>query len=60
MNFEDYGALYDWCEELHRRLEEGRQAMTEEAFDAAFEGPFADILAAAMDVEDGWLKCEES
>ena len=58
--FADFGALYDACAELRARLNEARDALSDDAWDAAQSGPFAEILCAAMDVEYWVDKCEES
>jgi hypothetical protein len=57
--FADFGALYDACTELRARLNEARDAISDDAWDAAMEGPFAEILCAAMDVESWVDTCEE-
>jgi len=49
--FELYGALYECCTELKARLEEAREALSEEQWEALDQGPFGEILGAAMDVE---------
>lgn len=51
--------LQEANEELVKRLEEARQTISEEEFEAAMDGPFGEILCAAMDVEFVWLKCYE-
>lgn len=58
-NFADFGALFDACVELRSRLEEAREALSDEQFDAALDGPLSEILCAAMDVEFWVDKCEE-
>lgn len=58
--FADFGALYDACVELRARLVEAREAISDDAWETAQEGLFAEILCAAMDVEYWVDKCEES
>ena len=57
-SFHDLLALFNYCQELRDRLNEAREAMTDEEFDQAHEGPWADILCAAMDVEAALEDCE--
>ena len=49
--FNDMITLVENCQELMARLDEAREALTDEQFDEALDGPFGEILAAAMDVE---------
>ncbi|MFZ9131505.1 MAG: hypothetical protein ACO20M_06065 [Methylophilaceae bacterium] len=58
--FADFGALYDACTELRAALLAAREAASEAEWEALEEGPFAEILCAAMDVEWWVDKCEES
>ena len=58
--FADFGALYDACAELKAALVAAREAVGEAEWDAAGEGPFSDILCAAMDVEWWVDRCEDS
>jgi hypothetical protein len=57
--FSSLGMLFQACQELRDRLDEAREALTEDEFEAAYEGPFAEILCAAMDVEDVLEQCEK-
>lgn len=58
--FENLSNLFQACRELRDRLDEARDALTEEEFEAAYEGPFAEILCAAMDLEMVLEHCEAS
>ena len=49
--FDQITMLHEACVELHLRLEEAREAMTDEDFEAMCDGPAGEILCAAMDVE---------
>ena len=44
--------LIDLCQELARHLAEARERLTEEEFETLYDGPFDEILCAAMDIED--------
>ena len=57
--FDRITQLHEANEELVKRLEEARQTISEEEFEAVMDGPFGEILCAAMDVEYAWLKCYE-
>jgi len=50
-NLHDLIALLETCSELRDRLNEARETLTEEEFDALYETPFDAIVCAAMDVE---------
>ena len=52
----DVEQLDYWCNELVRRLQECRDRLSDEEFDKAHDGPFAEVLCAAMDVEDAYAK----
>ena len=52
--------LFARCQELRDRLNEAREALTDDEFEAAYEGPFAEILCSAMDVEAALERCEDS
>jgi len=56
--FQDLERLLETAHELHSRLEEARERLTEEQFEALYDGPFDEILCAAMDVEDALLECK--
>lgn len=59
----DYEALRDlfhFSNELCKRLDEARSALTDEQWDKHAEGDWADIICAAMDVEDAWINCDKS
>ena len=47
----DLISLVEYCDALRDRLEEAREAATDEQWDAFTDGPFGEILCAAMDVE---------
>jgi hypothetical protein len=59
-NFEDFGALYDWCGELQGALEKARTELSDAQWAEIEDSPFYEVLCAAMDVENAWLKCEGS
>ena len=48
----DMITLVEYCEELQRELQDAREALTDEQWDAMMDGPFGKVLAAALDVED--------
>jgi len=50
-NLHDLIALLETCSELRDRLNEAREALTDEQFEALYDTPFDEILCAAMDVE---------
>ena len=56
--FDDLSRLVETCHELRLRLNEAREKLTEEQFEALYDGPFDEILCAAMDVEDALLECD--
>ena len=43
--------LFEACQELRTELEAARAKLTNDDFEAALDGPWGDILSAAMDVE---------
>lgn len=49
--FDSLTMYHEAAVELHARLEEAREAMSDEEWDAANDGPLGEILCAAMDVE---------
>lgn len=57
-NFADFGALFDHCVELRARLEEARKVISDDDWAAMSDGPFGEILCAAMDVEYWVDECE--
>lgn len=59
-HFNKLAALFEACQELRDRLNEAREATTDEQFDALYDGHAGDILSAAMDVEALLEECEES
>lgn len=50
-NLNDLIELLETCGQLRDRLNEAREALTEEQFEALYDTPFDEILCAAMDVE---------
>lgn len=50
-NLNDLIELLETCGQLRDRLEEARTEVSDEAWDALQDGPFGEILCAAMDVE---------
>jgi len=56
--FHDLINLWEHCDELRDRLTEARMSLTDEQWDTACEGPFGEILCAAMDVEAALEDCE--
>ena len=52
--------LYYFANELCRRLAEARERLSDEEFEQAYEGPFDEIICAAMDVEDAWENCNKT
>ena len=59
-HIEKLAALFEACQELRGRLNEAREGMTDDEFDALYDGHAGDILSAAMDVEALLEECEES
>ena len=59
-HFNDLITLWEYCDELRDRLNETREALTDEQWDAATDGPFGEILMAAMDVESAFEDCLDS
>jgi len=51
-NLNDLIELLETCGQLRDRLVEARNEATDEQWDAFGEGPFGEILCAAIDVED--------
>ena len=56
--FHDLIALWEYTDALRDRLNEAREALTDEQWEAACDGPFGEILCAAMDVEAAFEDCE--
>ena len=52
--------LYYFANELCRRLAEARERLSDEEFDEVYEGPFDEIVCAAIDVEDAWENCNKT
>ena len=52
--------LFEHCQELRDRINEAREALTDEQWEAAYEGPFGEIIDAAVDLEAALEDCEES
>ena len=50
-NLNDLIELLETCGQLRDRLEEARRDADADAWDALQDGPFGEILCAAMDVE---------
>jgi len=48
---ENLTELLETCDQLRDQLEEAREALSDEAWDEMQDGPFGEILCAAMDVE---------
>lgn len=57
-SFYDLLNLFQHCQELRDRLNEARERLSDEQFEALYEGPFDEILCAAMDVEAALEECE--
>ena len=53
-------SLIDSCSELRDRLNEAREELTDAQFDKQQDGPWGEILCAAMDVEYELEKYEEA
>ena len=51
-NLNDLIELLETCGQLRNRLAEARVEATDEQWDAIIDGPFGEILSAAIDVED--------
>lgn len=51
-NLNDLIELLETCGQLRDRLAEARVEATDEQWEAISDGPFGEILCAAMDVED--------
>ena len=49
--FNDMITLVEHCQELSRQLATAREELTDEQWDEMQDGPFGEILCAAMDVE---------
>ena len=56
--FDDLALLVEACHEARRALDKAREVLTEDDFDDLLDGPAADIVAAAMDVEYYLEKCD--
>ena len=56
--FDKVSALHEACQELRNRIEEAREAIPEPLWDAMLDGPFGDVLGAAMDVEHCTDACD--
>ena len=59
-SFNDLINLWEYCDALRDRLEEARKDVDAQQWDAACDGPFGEILCAAMDVEAAFENCEKS
>ena len=57
-SFHDLINLWEHCDALRDRLNEAREALTDEQWEAMQDGPFGEILCAAMDVEAALEDCE--
>ncbi len=51
-NFETLAELFKAAQDLRAELEKARQVLTDEDFETALDGPFGEVLSAAMEVED--------
>ena len=56
--FDDLSLLVDACHELRAALDKARTELSDEVFDDLQDGPGADIVCAAMDVEYFLEKCD--
>ena len=56
--FDKVSALMEACQELRNRLEQAREAIPDAVWDAMADGPFGDVLDAAMDVEHCTDACD--
>ena len=57
-SFHDLLSLFEHCCELRDRLNEAREQLSDEEFEALYDGPFDEIICAAMDVEAALEECE--
>jgi uncharacterized damage-inducible protein DinB len=59
-NLNNLVTLFERCQDLRDRLAEARREVSDEEWNAFFEGPFSEILLSVMDVEDALEECEDS
>lgn len=58
--FDKLAALHEACDALVKALEDTREEVPDEVWDAAMDGPWGNILGAAMDVEYWTDRCNVS
>ena len=56
--FHDLINLWERCDLLRQALEDARKELTDEQWDELTDGPFGEILAAAVDVEEAFEDCK--
>jgi energy-converting hydrogenase A subunit M len=58
--FDKIANLHEFCEALHKHMEQARKTIDDETFDELMSGPLQDVLCGVMDLEDAWMQCEVS